>query len=70
MKCRGSAVVLADDWTHPYSRSVAAYPSGVRRGPIGSGGQDKYWPPVGRIDGVYGDRNLVCSCPPPEDFED
>jgi glycine dehydrogenase len=31
---------------------------------------DKYWPPVARIDGAYGDRHLVCSCPPPEAFED
>ncbi|QDP96688.1 aminomethyl-transferring glycine dehydrogenase [Microlunatus elymi] len=64
------AVVMADDWTHPYSRTEAAHPFGLQRGPIGSGGSDKYWPPVGRIDGVYGDRNLVCSCPPPEAFED
>ncbi|GAB3926915.1 glycine dehydrogenase (decarboxylating) [Microlunatus endophyticus] len=65
-----AAVVMADEWTHPYSRTAAAYPFGVHRGPIASGAQDKYWPPVGRIDGVYGDRNLVCSCPPPEAFED
>ena len=65
-----AAVVMADEWHHPYSRTVAAYPFGLRQGPIASGAQDKYWPPVGRIDGVYGDRNLVCSCPPPEAFED
>jgi glycine dehydrogenase len=65
-----AAVVMADEWQHPYSRTVAAYPFGLRQGPIASGAQDKYWPPVGRIDGVYGDRNLVCSCPPPEAFED
>ncbi|SDT47073.1 aminomethyl-transferring glycine dehydrogenase [Microlunatus soli] len=65
-----ATAVMAEDWTHPYTRSEAGYPFGIHRGPIGAGAQDKYWPPVGRIDGVYGDRNLVCSCPPPEAFED
>lgn len=51
-----AAAVLADDWSHPYARAEAAYPMGEVA--------DKYWPPVGRIDGAYGDRNLVCSCPP------
>ena len=55
--------VTADSWEHPYSRSVAAYPAGVDRAA-------KYWPPVRRIDGAYGDRHLVCSCPSPEAFED
>jgi glycine dehydrogenase len=55
--------VTADEWTHPYPRSLAAYPAGVDR-------TAKYWPPVRRIDGAYGDRNLVCACPPPEAFED
>jgi glycine dehydrogenase len=58
-----AAAVTADVWVHPYSRQVAAYPPGVDRG-------SKYWAPVRRIDGAYGDRNLVCSCPPPEAFED
>jgi glycine dehydrogenase len=49
--------VTADDWQRPYSRELAAYPLDTLR-------SDKYWPPVGRIDGVSGDRNLVCSCPP------
>jgi len=54
--------LLVEDWSRPYSREEAAYPvPGLRRA--------KYWPPVGRIDGGYGDRNLVCSCPPPEAFE-
>ena len=57
-----AAMVTADEWAHPYPRSVAAYPAGVDRAA-------KYWPPVRRIDGAYGDRNLVCSCPPPEAFE-
>jgi glycine dehydrogenase len=54
--------VATDDWSHPYSRDVAAYPSGSHR--------SKYWPPVSRIDGAYGDRNVVCSCPPVEAFAD
>ncbi|MDO3705668.1 aminomethyl-transferring glycine dehydrogenase [Micromonospora sp. C28SCA-DRY-2] len=57
-----AAMVSGDDWPHPYPRSVGAYPGGVDR--VG-----KYWPPVRRIDGAYGDRNLVCSCPSPEAFE-
>ncbi len=55
--------VTASVWEHPYSREVAAYPTASLR-------QTKYWPPVSRIDGAYGDRNLVCACPPPEAFED
>ena len=55
-------MVTADDWTHAYPRSVAAYPGGVAP-------TEKYWSPVRRIDGAYGDRHLVCTCPPPEDFE-
>ncbi len=58
-----AAAVGADEWTHPYPRSVAAYPAGADRA-------GKYWPPVRRIDGAYGDRNLVCACPSPEAFED
>ncbi|MGH3735702.1 MAG: aminomethyl-transferring glycine dehydrogenase [Micromonosporaceae bacterium] len=54
-------VVTADDWAYPYPRRVAAYPSGST--------EAKYWPPVRRIDGAYGDRNLVCACPPPDAFE-
>ncbi|GAB44610.1 glycine dehydrogenase [Gordonia terrae NBRC 100016] len=53
--------LLADEWTHPYTRREAAYP-------LPSVMADKYFPPVRRIDGVHGDRNLVCSCPPPEAF--
>ena len=55
--------VTASNWEHPYSREEAAYPlSSIRL--------DKYWPPVSRIDGAHGDRNLVCSCPDPRAFED
>ena len=51
-----AAVVTADNWTRGYSRSQAAYP-------VTSVRANKYWPPVGRLDNVYGDRNLICSCP-------
>jgi glycine dehydrogenase len=55
--------LLAGDWTHPYSRAKAAYPLESLRA-------RKYWPPVARIDNAYGDRNLVCSCPPLEEYAD
>ncbi|HET7666156.1 MAG TPA: aminomethyl-transferring glycine dehydrogenase [Mycobacterium sp.] len=57
-----AAMVTADEWTLPYSRRLAAFPAGQ---PDAA----KYWPPVRRIDGVFGDRNLVCACPEPEAFE-
>ena len=53
--------VCADEWEHDYPRSVAGYP-------LGPGWRPKVWPAVRRIDGAYGDRNLVCSCPPIEAF--
>ncbi|MFN3547585.1 MAG: aminomethyl-transferring glycine dehydrogenase [Mesorhizobium sp.] len=53
--------VMADDWSHPYPRSTAAFPLGA-----GDGAGAKYWPPVSRVDNVAGDRNLVCACPPIE----
>ncbi len=56
-----AAKVTGDDWTHPYSRSQAAYP-------VESLKVTKYWSPVGRVDNVYGDRNLVCSCLPIEAY--
>ena len=49
--------LLADKWEHPYTREQAAYP-------LGKDFRPKVWPPVRRIDGAYGDRNLVCTCPP------
>ncbi|HEY2689232.1 MAG TPA: aminomethyl-transferring glycine dehydrogenase [Streptosporangiaceae bacterium] len=56
-----ASMLLSGDWAHPYPREQAAYPvPGDRR--------SKYWPPVRRIDQAYGDRNLVCACPPPEAF--
>ena len=54
-------MVSADEWRLPYPRRLGAYPTGKTT--------DKYWPPVRRIDGAYGDRNLVCACPPPEAFQ-
>jgi glycine dehydrogenase len=56
-----AAAVSADDWPHPYSRHQAAYPLPFVRA-------RKFWPSVGRIDNPYGDRNLMCSCPPVEAF--
>ena len=57
-----AADLLTDDWDRPYTRAQAAYPGGRR--------DDKYWPPVGRLDAVYGDRHVVCSCPPLETYAD
>ena len=61
--------VTADEWRRPYPRRLAVFPAGLHSGPLYADGADKYWPPVGRIDGGYGDRNLVCTCPPPGAFE-
>jgi glycine dehydrogenase len=55
-------VVVADDWNRSYSRELAAYPLASLR-------EAKYWSPVGRIDNVYGDRNLVCACLPIAEYE-
>jgi glycine dehydrogenase len=55
-------MLVAADWKHPYSREEAAYP-------LGGDHRGKYWPPVRRIDQAYGDRNLVCACPPVEAFQ-
>jgi glycine dehydrogenase len=54
-------MLLADNWVHDYTREAAAYP-------LASLKANKYWVPVGRVDNVYGDRNLVCSCPPMEAY--
>jgi glycine dehydrogenase len=56
-------MLIAGEWKHPYGAEEAAYPAGVDH-------RAKYWPPVRRIDQAYGDRNLVCACPPPEAFAD
>ena len=57
--------VTADKWDFEFSRAQAAWPVGSMR----TGLTNKYFPPVGRLDEAYGDRNLVCSCPPPEAFD-
>ncbi len=55
-------MLTSDHWDFPYSRNQAAFPNGKRA--------KKYWPPIRRIDDAYGDRNLVCTCPPIEAFEE
>lgn len=59
--------VSTDRWAYPYSREIAAFPQGLALGEL-IGRRGKYWPTVGRIDGAYGDRNLICACPPIEDY--
>lgn len=56
-----AAVVTADEWSHPYTRAQAAYPLPWLR-------NHKYWPPVGRVDNVFGDRNIFCTCPSVEEM--
>ncbi len=56
-----AAMVMSNEWTHPYSREQAAYP-------LPSLKQQKYWPPVARVDNVYGDRNVMCSCIPMSEY--
>ena len=55
-------IVSADEWAHSYSRSKAAYPLDWIR-------EKKYWVPVGRVDNAWGDRNLICTCGSPEEYE-
>jgi glycine dehydrogenase len=57
-----TAAALGGEWEHAYTREEAVFPAGVSAA-------DKYWPPVRRIDQAYGDRNLVCSCPPLDAYE-
>ncbi|RGP38854.1 aminomethyl-transferring glycine dehydrogenase [Pseudotabrizicola alkalilacus] len=54
---------LVADWDRKYTREAGCFPPGAFR-------VDKYWPPVGRVDNVYGDRNLICTCPPVESYAD
>ena len=56
-----TAAELVGEWSHPYSREQAVYP-------VASLIEGKYWPPVGRVDNVFGDRNLVCACPSIESY--
>ena len=53
--------IADDNWQRAYGRAEGCFPDGTSR-------TDKYWCPVGRVDNVYGDRHLVCSCPPVEDY--
>ena len=55
--------IASDNWSHPYSREQAAYPAEWLK-------DSKFWPSVGRVDNAYGDRNLVCACPPIEDYDE
>ena len=55
-------MISTNDWQHAYDRELAAYPLASLR-------DNKYWPPVGRVDNVFGDRNLVCACPPMSEYE-
>ncbi|MFI5264291.1 MAG: glycine dehydrogenase (aminomethyl-transferring), partial [Candidatus Kapaibacterium sp.] len=55
------AALMTDDWEHSYSRSKAGYPASWTK-------HNKFWSPVGRVNSAYGDRNLVCACPPIEDY--
>lgn len=57
------AVVTAEEWSHPYPRERAAFPAGWTR-------EHKFWPTTGRVDNAYGDRNLVCACPPIEEYDE
>ncbi|GHG21552.1 aminomethyl-transferring glycine dehydrogenase [Streptomyces filamentosus] len=57
-----TAAALGGEWNHAYGRDEAVFPAGVSKA-------DKYWPPVRRIDGAFGDRNLVCSCPPLDEYD-
>jgi glycine cleavage system P protein (glycine dehydrogenase) len=60
-----AADVASDAWSRPYPRELGAFPDGSTFDP-----GDKYWPPVGRVDNAYGDRHVMCTCPPIEAFED
>ena len=55
-------MVVSDNWSHKYSREKAVFP-------IESLKRNKFWPSVGRVNNSFGDRNLICTCPPIEDYE-
>jgi glycine dehydrogenase len=55
---------MAEDWNRPYTRRQAAFPM------AGMDASAKYWPPVGRVDNVHGDRHVVCTCPPIEAYQE
>jgi glycine dehydrogenase len=56
-----ASVVMANEWTHAYSRELAAFPTPFTK-------ERKFWPAVARVNGALGDRKLVCTCPPIEDY--
>lgn len=56
-------LIASDDWVYPYSRKVAAFP-------LAWSNEDKYWPPVGKVDDAFGDRNLYCTCAPTSSYEE
>jgi glycine dehydrogenase len=56
-------MIASDSWSFPYGREKAAFPLPILR-------TNKFWPSVGRINSAFGDRNLVCSCPPIEEYEE
>jgi glycine dehydrogenase len=58
-----AVAIASDNWPHPYSREQAAYPAPWLR-------DHKFWPFVSRIDNPFGDRNLICTCPPMEEFQE
>jgi len=58
-----AASLLGTEWSHPYSRELGAFPLATLK-------NAKYWPPIGRVDNVYGDRNLFCSCVPVGDYQE
>ena len=55
-------ITLSDEWNHRYSRYEACFPAKWQK-------EHKYWPSIGRIDNAFGDRNLVCTCPPLDEYE-
>jgi len=58
-----AAMVMAENWAHDYARERAAFP-------LASLKRQKYWPPVGRVDNAYGDRNIMCSCVPMSSYSE
>ena len=65
-----AADVVTDAWDRAYTCDEAAFPATVSASAASVAATDKYWPPVSRIDGAFGDRNLMCSCPPLSAYED
>ena len=59
--------MASTEWDRPYTREIAAFPQGKGLDVL-IGRKGKYWPTVGRIDGAFGDRNLICACPPIEGY--